>query len=210
MKKRVTGKRKFWLSILLLTIIGLGVGYSYLSQQLTINNTVNYGSMKWNVSFTDVEDVSDEFEGNNPDMLETLNADVIDTNVALSSDKKSISLSFDFGTNTKSKYGAIKAAIKNDSSFDVILEEKKFSSDNNVVFPIFQVEYLDEYDIFWSDQNNFWGELVKVGDVLQAGETKEIVLVYKLKELTEDMLFPDGLTLQYDFNLNWVERVAYE
>lgn len=210
MNKSKKIKKKFFVLLSFLLVVGMGIGYAVLSQQLTINNTVNYGSMKWNVEFISVEDVSDEFEGNNPDMLETLNADVIDTNVALSSDKKSISLSFDFGTNTKSKFGAVKAAIKNDSSFDVVLEEKKFSSNNNVTFPIFQFEYLDEYDIFWSDQNNFWGELVKVGDVLQAGETKEIVLVYKLKELTEDMLFPDGLTLQYDFNLNWVERVVYE
>ena len=55
----------------------------------------------------------------------------------------------------------------------------------------------DDYDVFWFKEYGFWGEVLKVGDVLQAGETKEIVLVYKLKELTEYMLFPVKMVLLY-------------
>ena len=48
--------------LLVLFIIGLTIGYAVLTEQLTINNTVSYDAMKWDVGFTAAEAFSDDFE----------------------------------------------------------------------------------------------------------------------------------------------------
>ena len=45
-------RKALLLLLLLIFLIALGIGYAVLSQQLSISNTVNYGSMKWDVGFS--------------------------------------------------------------------------------------------------------------------------------------------------------------
>ena len=101
--KRNKNKTNFYLMILLLLVLGLGIGYAILTQQLTINNTVNYGSMKWDVGFTAVEDFSDDVYAYLGESIDESGMVLVPTTVSLANDKKSISFNADFGTITSKK-----------------------------------------------------------------------------------------------------------
>lgn len=54
--KRYKEKNNLVLLIIVLFVLTVGIGYAVLSEQLTINNTISYGPMNWDVGFTAVED----------------------------------------------------------------------------------------------------------------------------------------------------------
>ena len=49
-------KHNFYFIIVMLFILGIGIGYAVLTERLTIDNTISYASMKWDVGFASVED----------------------------------------------------------------------------------------------------------------------------------------------------------
>ena len=206
MKKRVTGKRKFWLSILLLTIIGLGVGYSYLSQQLTINNTVNYGSMKWNVSFTDVEDVSAEIGIRDEEMLHYIGVEPKESTFVISEDGKSVSVNIDFGTeNTLGKLSAGIFTVKNDSSFNVsfnnfnlVYDGPKMESSGN--------DFVSLANLCWFTSMEDECYEIQEGDIIQAGESRQLLIYTILSNFhyAEDLPKND-FTVSLDYEFEWVE-----
>ena len=58
-RRRNQSKNTMFL-LLFLVILGIGIAYAVLTETLTINNTVSYDAMKWDVGFTAVEDFSDD------------------------------------------------------------------------------------------------------------------------------------------------------
>ena len=54
-------KNRLLILLLMLIVLCIGVGYAILTQQLTINNTVFYDSMKWDVGFTSAVDGFDAY-----------------------------------------------------------------------------------------------------------------------------------------------------
>ena len=56
MRKYINNKNKLTFIIIALAVVFIGVGYSFLTQQLTLENTVSYDSMKWEVGFSEVVD----------------------------------------------------------------------------------------------------------------------------------------------------------
>ena len=103
---------------MLLLTFGVGLGYAILSQQLSINNTVNYRDMKWNVGFK----------------YATGYSGTVTANPSLSNDKKTISVSCDLGTSTKSETCSVDETFENDSTFDIKLsEEPIITFDDNYI-----------------------------------------------------------------------------
>ena len=211
MKNKVCMKRKFVLSIILLCIIGLGIGYSYLSQELKINNTVNYGSMKWNVRFDYVEDytgITDELQY----VIDYFDAAVLKTYPTLSDDAKSINFNFNFGNNTKAKFVFVKTAITNDSSFDVAYNGFTVDAEDDVAALL--NNYLGGSNLFWLNDDNVIGDFeeddINIGDVIKAGETKELLIIAMLNELFESDLPSEDITLNFSYNLEWVEVSGFE
>ena len=49
-------KRKFHVVCIILLVLFVGIGYAFLTQQLTLENTISYDSMKWEVGFSEVVD----------------------------------------------------------------------------------------------------------------------------------------------------------
>ena len=100
-------KHNFYLIIVMLLILGIGIGYAVLSERLTIDNTISYDSMKWDIGFTAASN----------------NGGSITSVPSISSDKKSITISCDLGTSTKSETCIVKVTVTNGSTFNIMLSE---------------------------------------------------------------------------------------
>ena len=87
MKQANFEKNKFLGIVLFLLVFAIGIGYAILTETLTISNTVNYDSMKWNIGFTSTSD-----NGGSKTSIPSI-----------SSDKKSINISCDLGTTVSSE-----------------------------------------------------------------------------------------------------------
>lgn len=100
-------KHNFYLIIVMLLILGIGIGYAVLSERLTIDNTISYDSMKWDIGFTAASN----------------NGGSVTSTPSISSDKKSITISCDIGTSTKSETCIAKVTVTNGSTFNIMLSE---------------------------------------------------------------------------------------
>jgi hypothetical protein len=180
-------KHNFYFRIVVLFILGIGIGYAVLSERLTVSNFVNYGSMKWDVGFGEVIDGS-AYSFIVPDIY----GDVI-----ISSDKKSLSVSCDIGSRTSSTMCVSFVSVKNNSSFDVQLKEYGDNISDDVSM------YLQHYQYFWMKEMGLTD--IYEGDVLESGESAVLGLFYTFKELTADMLPDKGLSLSFDFEMEWVQ-----
>ena len=181
MKKNNKNKRNLFLILLLLLTLGVGLGYAYLSQSLTINPSVNYGSMKWNVGFTSASADS---------------SSQVPTQATISSDKKTISVTCDRGISTEAKSCIVRATIKNDSTFDIKLEAEPTKTYNETYVNNVLIRYMDG-----DSQLGF----VQANDVISAGEEKEIRIVISTKALTEDILPSTDLTIPVTITMNWIQ-----
>jgi hypothetical protein len=202
--KRNKNKINFYLMILLLLVLGLGIGYAILTQQLTINNTVNYGSMKWDVGFTAVEDFSEEVYSYFGESIDDSGMVIVPTTVSLANDKKSISFNADFGTITSDKIIYVKTTVTNNSSFNVRLSDFAINSEDPNFNDFFDL-YVDSATIAWF--NGFYVDIIPVrtGDIIRAGESRDILMYAVYNELTEDMLFENGYSLSSQLVMNWEE-----
>ena len=190
--KKNYNKKKFLLMVLLLFVVGLGIGYAILTEQLSINNTINYGTMKWDVGFTEIVDLS---QYNPPE-------DVILANVEISQDKKSLSVACDIGVRTDAVECDAMVKITNNSTFNVMLDS--FESGSSLAYAATMGKYLD------NQENVFCVTLsdcvpVEEGYVLKKGQSIYLVLEYKFYELTEDLLNENGVSFEFEIDMNWVE-----
>ena len=185
-------KKNFLLMVLLLFVIGLGIGYAILTEQLSINNTINYETMKWDVGFTEIVDVS---QYNPPE-------DVILANVEISQDKKSLSVACDIGVRTDAVECDAMVKITNNSTFNVMLDS--FESGSSLAYVATMSKYLD------NQENAFCVTLsdcvpVEEGYVLKKGQSIYLLLEYKFYELTENLLNENGVSFEFEIDMNWVE-----
>lgn len=130
--------RNLGIYIFLLIAVGLGIGYAVLTERLALESSVNYNAMNWDVGFSEATD------GNG----------TVQAVPSISPDKKSISVTCDLGTSTKSETCIAKAIIKNDSTFDVELITEPLVT--------FNTTYIDAVDVLWSSDSSKVNALDKV------------------------------------------------
>ena len=195
--ERRNNKKKFIFMLVFLLMIGLSIGYAVLTQQLTIDNTISYDSMKWDVGFTEVVDLS---QYNPPENF-------ILANVEISQDKKSISVACDIGVRTDAIecIGVVK--IDNDSTFDVILDS--INTGGGPANLSHLSKYLVDQSVNVCISIDNCEELVP-GYVLKAGESRFLGFNYSFKELTEDILPETDLTINFSVLTYWVEAPKVE
>ena len=180
--RRSNSKKKFIIMLFVLLIVGLGIGYAILTQQLSINNTVSYSSMKWDVGFI----TASNGEGS------------VYSNPTISQDKKSITVSCNIGTSTESETCIVNAAIRNASTFGVELESNPIITYDDT--------YINSVTVIWTEND----ESMLIGDFLGSNVEKEIQIVIVTNELTKDMLPSSTLTIPVTIAMNWVESETYE
>lgn len=170
--------RKLFFMLMLLLAFGIGLGYAVLTEQLSINNTVKYGSMKWNVGFVEVDG--------------TLGS--VTAVPSLSTDKKTITVTCDLGISSASETCIVEMSFDNDSSFAV-----KLSSNPTVTFDNTYISSVLVQDVTGTAQT-----LAKDYSVPANGE-RTFRITVTTKELTEDLLPSTALSVPVNVTLDWVE-----
>ena len=167
-----------WLCLFL--ALGLGIGYAVLTEQLKLNGSVNYGSMAWDVGFTETSDGGGS----------------ITSSPTVSQDRKSVTVSCNVGTSTSSETCIAKAKIKNASSFAVQLESNPTITFDNT--------YINSVEAVWTEDNS----PITALNSISAGVEKEIQITITTKELTEDMLPETSLNIPVEITMDWVESTS--
>ena len=179
MKRNKQNKNTFIATILFLLALIIGIGYAILTETLTISNTVNYDSMKWNVGYAEAIN----------------NGGTVEASPEISSDKKTMTISCDLGLSVKSETCIVKSKIKNDSTFDIVLSENPTVTTNDT--------YIDSVVTSWVSSNT---GVVKQNDVVPAGQEYEVQIVITTKTLSEDILPSTALSIPVTVTMNWVEQ----
>lgn len=178
MRRNKKQKKSFVVTLCLLLTMVLGIGYAVLSQQLSINGGLEYGTMKWDVGFKSVTD----------------GGGTINSNPVIASDKKSITITCDIGISTASETCIANAVIANNSTFDVQLEANPTIT--------YDTTYVKSVDAIWTASSNTIG----AADKIAAATSKEIKISIVTKELSSDMLPSTSLSVPITITMNWVEK----
>jgi hypothetical protein len=171
-------KKSLYIPLLLLIAVGLGIGYAVLSEQLSINNTVHYGAIAWDVGFSEAVDGGGS----------------ITSTSSLSSDKKTVTVTCNVGTSTASETCVAKVKVANTSTFAVEVSENPTIT--------FEDDYISSVTAKWVSNS----ETVKVSDSIGSNATEEIQITIVTKELTEEMLPSSSLNVPITFTLNLAEK----
>ena len=176
-KNNKNEKKKLVLWLFILLALGLGLGYAVLTQKLDLDGTVNYGAMAWDVGFSSATDGGGS----------------ITSTPVISTDKKTITVSCNVGTSTKSETCISTAKIKNNSTFAVELEENPQITYDNT--------YINSVTVVWTATNNS----VMGFDRLGADTETEIKITIKTNQLTQDLLPETSLDIPITITMDWVE-----
>ena len=178
--RRKYEKKKTLVFICLLLMFSLSLGYAFLSEQLKVDGTLNYGAMSWDVGF------SNAYDGGG----------TVSSSSAISQDKKTISVICDIGTTTNSQTCITKATVVNNSTFAVELENTP-----NIVY---DARYVKSINVTWTDDST----KVQALDFLTSQSSREMKIEIVTNQLTEELLPSDDLTVPITVTMNWVEAGA--
>ena len=178
MRNNKLEKKKLVLWVCLFLVLGLGIGYALLTEQLKLNGSINYGAMAFDVGFTTAEDGGGS----------------VTSSPSVSTDKKSVTVTCNLGTSTSSETCIAKAKIKNASSFAVELESDPTISYDNT--------YINSVTAVWTGNS----ANVVAGDSIGSNVEEEITITITTKELTEDMLPETSLNIPVTITMDWVEN----
>lgn len=182
MKRLEQQKMQFHCILIIFFALSLGLGYAILTEKLTIDNTISYNSMKWDIGFSSVVD----------------NGGTILSNSTISNDQKTININCDLGTNTGSETCIAKATITNNSTFKVMLTETpKITYDDT---------YINSLDIKWIKSSLSPKQL----DGIYPGCSEDIQIKITTKELTEDILPEQDITIPITITMEWIEAEGSE
>ena len=182
MKKNKKTKTKFFVTLAILFILSIGIGYAALTQKLTISHSVTINEMKWDVGFSSVSD----------------NGGTILSESTISTDKKSITVTCDFGLSTSEETCIVKATITNNSTFDIML------SDTPTI--TYDDTYISSATITWIKNTSSPVALDGIG----LGTSEDIEIVITKKEFSVDLLPAEDLSVPITITMNWVEADGTE
>jgi hypothetical protein len=172
-------KNNFYFIIVILFILGIGIGYAVLNERLTIDNTISYASMKWDVGFASVEDAGGTIESTG----------------SISNDGKSINVSCNLGLSTSRESCIVKATIVNNGTFDVALTEDPIITYDDT--------YIHTLTLKWNDHPTYENYTVLKDNFVRKGESEEVILTIKTKNLKADMLPTQALSIPITITLNF-------
>ena len=182
MRRNRKTKRKLFITLVMLSILSIGLGYAILTETLTISNSVAISEMKWDVGFSSVSD----------------NGGTILSESTISTDKKSITVTCDFGLSTSEETCIVKATITNNSTFDIML------SDTPTI--TYDDTYISSATITWIKNTSSPVALDGIG----LGTSEDIEIVITKKEFSVDLLPAEDLSVPITITMNWVEADGTE
>ena len=178
MKKR--NRKKIILSLLILLLLTISVGYAVLSTTLNINGTSKISSATWDVHFENIQVTSGSVSATRAASLDTATT-TIDYNVDLTKPGDF----YEFTVDVKNA-GSINAKLGALPTLSGVSTEQD-------VYTNYTVTYKD-------------GSAIKADDKLASGETKTLkVRVEFDKNITDDQLPSTAQTLNLTFAMNYVQ-----
>ncbi len=154
-------RRKVFMGLFLfLCLIGITIGYAFVNTTLSINGTAKVKDAKWNIYFTNFQAMNDSVS---PVEAPT----VTNTSVTFSAKLDEPNTFYGFTIDVKNE-GTINADISN------ISVTPNFSN----------IAYIDSKIAYTNDIP------VAIGDILPAGKTKTIKVIFEYKELSDETLYP--------------------
>ena len=221
MRRRNKSKNNLLILLLVLIVLGVGIGYAVLSERLTIDNTISYDSMKWDVGFTATEDgfepivdkyieiieseigmTLEELGISKEELKNDFNGDRINaiSTSSISPDKKSITVNCNLEMSSKPQTCWVKATISNASTFNISISDLQINYDDT---------YIYDTGMIWLNHELFGiiSEPVEVvkGQTLDVGEIADILIIIDTKELTEDILPTNDLSIPVTISLDFEE-----
>ena len=176
---RIKDQKKYIRTLLIiLTIITVGIGYAALTQKLTIDGNISYGTMKWDVGYKTAVD----------------GGGTISSNPVISSDKKKVTITCNLGTSTNPETCIVDAEISNGSTFNVQLAERLKTT--------FDRTYIESVTTVWKDNS----ENVIALDTIAANTSKYVRITIKTKELVNEIIPTEALELPVTIEMNWTEE----
>ena len=181
MKKYNQQKRNLFFIIAILFVLGIGIGYSVLTEKLDVESSVAINEMKWDIGFSSSED-------NGGSILSESN---------ISNNGKTLNVLCDFGSNTKQKDCTVKATITNNSTFDVGL-----TSDPSIVY---DDTYIHTLTFKWNNHPTYENKTVLKDNFIAKGESEEVILTIKNKFINKDNLPSEDMVIPVTITLNFAE-----
>ena len=167
----------------IVAVLGLTIAFAAMSRTLRINGTGKMDPVNWDIYFTNLSSATTkgEAQASGTPSLATKGAEISNLNATLKQPGDSVSWTVD---------------IKNDGDIDAEISQinlPTLTNRNNQIFE-FSATYTNEYE---------HGHTITVGDMLYAGETRNITIVFKYKDITDESLLPsspEAINLSYSIN----------
>ena len=181
MKRNRKTKRKLFITLVMLSILSIGLGYAIFTETLTISNSVAISEMKWDVGFSSVAD----------------NGGSVLSDSSISSDGKTLTVMCDFGSHTDQETCTAKATIKNNSTFDVgLTQDPTITYDDT---------YIHTLTFKWNNHPTYENHTVLQDNFIAKGESEEVILTIKTKFMKIDMLPTSDMVIPITITLNFAE-----
>ena len=181
MKRYNKSKNKMYLSILTLLILFLGIGYSVLTEQLSIHNTINYNSMNWEIKFSKVVD----------------NGGTIQTTGEIINEGQTVKIQCNLGKKTTSETCIAKATISNNSTFNVNLSKTPTITYDDT--------YIESIEIKWDNHSIFGNDTISSNDYIHKNSTEDVFIKITTKELDITTLPTTSTNIPIALTLDWQE-----
>ena len=179
MKRYKNQRLKLLLMLTVLSVFGIGIVYSALTEKLYIDSSVAINEMKWDIGFSSSED----------------NGGSALSESTISEDGKTLTVLCDFGANIEQKKCTTKATITNNSTFNVSL--------NKTPNIIYDDTYIHTATFKWVDHPTYENRAVLKDNFIAKGESEEVILTINSKFLnldsapTTETLIPITVTLDF-------------
>ena len=169
--------------VLLIVVAGLTVAFAALSATLNINGTAYLDAAKWGIKFQNLSEpvnIGTASASGTAKIEETKSAEINDINVNLSTPGDKVTYTVDLVNE-----GTINAKIDKIEKTELTSEQQKYLT--------FKVTDKD-------------GKEVSEGDVLSAGETRNLTITIEfIKDLTKEDLPTNASTISLSYKLNFVQ-----
>ncbi len=182
-------RKESLIMIVIISVLFLGIGYAYITTNLSINGTADVDSNTWNVYWDNVQVTEGSVTGD-----QVITQPTIDTNKT--------TVSFHIRLKEPGEYYEFTVDAKNDGSIDAMIDTITKTVNNNTTIP----NYLD-YTVTFSDG-------VPIGeDYLLSSGSKEIYRVrieYKLADIEITDLPSTAQSLNLNFSVNYAQSKESE